>query len=67
MEPRKPYPPDLTDTEWALIAPYVPTAKTGGRPEKYPKRDILTGIVSVLRRGCAWRLLPHDLPPWPIV
>ena len=63
MEPRKPYPTDLTDQEWALIAPYVPTAKPGGRPEKYPKRDILDGIFYILRGGCAWRLLPHDFPP----
>ena len=67
MEPRKPYPTDLTDQEWALIAPYVPTAKPGGRPEKYPKREILDGIFYILRGGCAWRLLPHDFPPWPIV
>jgi transposase len=67
MEPRKPYPTDLTDQEWALIAPYVPTAKPGGRPEKYPKREILDGIFYILRGGCAWRLLPHDFPPWQIV
>ena len=60
MEPRRPYPTDLTDKEWALIAPYVPTAKPGGRPEKYPKREILDGIFYILRGGCAWRLLPHD-------
>lgn len=67
MEPRKPYPTDLTDTEWELIAPYVPPAKPGGRPEKYPKREIRHGLFYVLRSGGAWRLLPHDLPPWPIV
>jgi putative transposase len=67
MAPRKPYPTDLTDKEWALIAPYVPTAKPGGRPEKYPKREILDAIFYILRGGCAWRLLPHDFPPWQIV
>jgi putative transposase len=67
MEPRKPYPTDLTDKEWALIAPYVPTAKPGGRPEQYRKRDILDAIFYILRSGCAWRLLPHDFPPWQIV
>jgi putative transposase len=66
MAPRKPYPTDLTDKEWALIAPYVPTAKPGGRPDKYPKREILDAIFSILRGGCAWRLLPHDFPPWQI-
>ena len=63
MEPRKPYPTDLTDREWELIQPYVPEAKPGGRPEKYPKREILNGIFDILRGGCAWRLLPHDFPP----
>jgi putative transposase len=67
MEPRKPYPTDLTDQEWAFIAPYVPTAKPGGRPEKYPKRDIRDGIFSILRGGGAWRMLPHDFPPWQMV
>jgi putative transposase len=45
----------------------VPTAKPGGRPEKYPKREILNGIFDMLRGGCAWRPLPHDFPPWQIV
>ena len=67
MEPRKPYPTDLSDREWALIQHLVPAAKPGGRPEKYPKRDILDAIFYILRSGCAWRLLPHDLPPWQIV
>jgi len=67
MEPRKPYPTDLSDKEWELIQPYVPEPKHGGRPEKYPKREILNAIFSILRGGCAWRLLPHDFPPWQMV
>ena len=67
MEPRKPYPTDLSDQEWELIQAYVPQAKSGGRPEKYPKREILNGIFYIVRGGCAWRLMPHDLPPWQIV
>src|ERR671938_1656119 len=67
MEPRKPYPTDLSDKEWELIQPYVPEAKPGGRPAKYPRREILNGIFYILRGGCAWRLLPHDLPPWQTV
>ena len=50
-----------------MIAPDVSTAKPGGRPEKYPKRDILDGSLYMLRGGCAWRLLPHDFPPWQMV
>lgn len=67
MIPRQPYPTDLSDKEWELIQAYVPQAKPGGRPEKYPKREILDGIFYILRGGCAWRLLPHDFPPWQIV
>ena len=67
MELRKPYPTDLSDKAWGLIQHLVPEAKPGGRPEKYPKREILNGIFYIVRGGCAWRLLPHDFPPWEIV
>lgn len=64
---RIPYPTDLTDEEWAWLQPYVPHALPGGRPEEHPKREILNGIWYVVRSGCAWRMLPHDLPPWQTV
>lgn len=64
MNPRQLYPTDLTDKEWELIKHLVPAAKPGGRPEAYPTREILNGIFSLLRTGCSWRMLPHDLPPW---
>jgi transposase len=67
MNPRQPYPTDRSDTEWALSKPLGPDAKPGGRPEAYPKRDILNGIFYLRRSGCSWRMLPHDLPPWRIV
>src|SRR5918996_2993083 len=67
MNPRPPYPTDLSDKEWELIQPLVPEATSGGRPEAYPTREILNAIVSLLRSGCAWRMLPHALPPWRIV
>jgi transposase len=63
MDTRNAYPTDLTEKEWELMHAYVPGAKPGGRPEKYPTRDIRNGIFYVVRSGCAWRLLPHDLPP----
>ena len=50
-----------------LMQHLVPAARPGGRPETYPKREILDAIFYVLRGGCAWRLLPHDFPPWQIV
>jgi putative transposase len=64
MHTRQPYPTDLSDKEGALINHLVPEAKPGGRPEAYPKREILNAIFDLLRSGCSWRMLPHDLPPW---
>ncbi len=61
---RKPYSSDLSDAEWAVVEPLVPAPKPGGRPCLWPRREILNAIFYVLRSGCAWRLLPHDLPPW---
>ncbi len=58
------YATDLTDEEWQVLAPLLPPEKTGGRPRKYPMREVLNGIQYVLRGGCAWRLMPHDLPQW---
>ena len=64
---RQPYPTDLTDREWAILAPLIPPAKPGGRPRSVDLREILNGIVYALRAGGSWRMLPHDLPPWPTV
>jgi transposase len=65
--PRKAYPTDLSDKEWAVIEPYIPKPKPGGRPAKHERREILNAIAYVLRSGEAWRLMPHDLPPWSTV
>ena len=66
---RKPYPSDLTDGEWTLLKPLIPPAKPGGRPRRWEMREILNAIFYfyVLRSGCAWRMLPHDFPPWQTV
>src|SRR5687768_12200574 len=50
-----------------VATPGAPPAagKTGGRPRKYPMREVLNGLQYGLRAGCAWRLMPHDLPHWP--
>lgn len=58
------YATDLTDTQWALIAPMIPEAEPGGRPRKASARELVNAILYFLRAGMAWRLLPHDLPPW---
>ena len=64
---RPAYPSDLSDREWQLLEPRLPPPKPGGRPITYPRREIVNAIRYVLRTGCAWRMLPHDLPPWRIV
>jgi putative transposase len=58
------YTTDLTDEEWQILAPLLPAEKSGGRPRKYPLREVINGIQYILRGGCAWRLMPHDLPQW---
>jgi transposase len=59
------YPSSLTDAEWAVLAPLVqrPASPQGGRPPKYPLRQIIDAIRYLVRSGCAWRLLPHEFPP----
>ena len=65
--PRPTYPSDLTDTEWAVIAPLLPMPQCRGQPRIHSLREIVNAIHYVLRGGIAWRALPHDLPPWPTV
>jgi putative transposase len=61
---RPAYATDLTDEEWQILEPLLPPEKSGGRPRKYAMREVINGIQYVLRAGCAWRLMPHDLPHW---
>jgi transposase len=62
--PRQEYASDLTDDEWQKVQHLVPAVKPGGRPAKYERREILNAIFYLLRTGCSWRFLPHDLPPY---
>jgi len=64
VETRHRYDTDLTDTEWNHLEPLVPAPKPGGRPVKHARREILNAIFYLVRSGSAWKLLPHDLPPW---
>ena len=65
---RKPYPSDLTDAEWEQVAPHLPKRKSPrGRKREHSLREILNAIYYVLRSGCSWRMMPHDLPPWKTV
>lgn len=61
---RKKYPTDLSDMQWDNIKHLFPSPKAGGRPRKYPTRELADAVFYLLAAGCAWRMLPHDLPPW---
>ena len=61
------YPTDLNDTEWKQIAPYLPEPKLTGRPREIPWREIMNGMFYMVKNGCVWRALPHDLPAWQTV
>jgi putative transposase len=61
------YSSDLTDAEWALLSPLLPSAKPGGRPRTIDLRRILNDLFYLVRTGCAWRYLPRDYGPWSTV
>lgn len=64
---RAAYPSDLTDAEWLLLEPLLPATRQRGQPRVHPYRDLIDGILYVLRGGNSWRAMPHDLPPWETV
>ena len=64
---RKCYPSDLTDAQWQLIEPLLPSQSTIGHPREVELRDIVDAIFYVQREGCTWRALPGDFPPWSTV
>jgi putative transposase len=61
---RKPYPSDLTSRQWDRLKGLLPAAEPGGRPRSVDLREVLNGILYIVRGGGAWRRMPHDLPPW---
>ena len=69
MSARKRYPSDLTDLEWSNIEHlfHRPPRGPGGRPRTYELRDVVDALFYMARSGCAWRMLPHDFPPWGLV
>ena len=52
------------DEQWEILGPLLPAAKPGGRPRTVDLREVVNGILYLLRSGCPWRMVPHDLPPW---
>jgi putative transposase len=71
MSARKPYPSDLTDLQWHNIGHLFPggdrPSRGPGRPRTYDRKDIVDAVFYLARTGAAWRMLPHDFPPWKTV
>ena len=64
---RRTYPSDVSDDEWAFVAPYL-TLMTEEAPQRvYPLREVFNGLRYIARSGAPWRMMPNDLPPWHVV
>jgi transposase len=64
---RKPYPSDVSDDEWAFVAPYLTLMREDAPQRDHALRDVFNGLRYVVKTGAPWRSMPHDLPPWPAV
>jgi transposase len=64
---RKPYPSDVLDEEWALVASYLVLLPEHSAQRCYPLREVFNGLRYIVKTGAPWRWMPHDLPPWEIV
>ncbi len=67
MPRQKPYPSDVSDEEWAFVAPYLALVREDAPQRSHDLREVLNGLRWVVRTGSPWRYLPHDLPPWEAV
>lgn len=64
---REPYPSDVSDDEWALVAPYLTLLPEDAGQRRYELREVFNALRYLVRTGAPWRLLPHDFPPWEAV
>src|SRR5437016_2051497 len=64
---RKPYSTDVTDEEWAFVAPYLALLPEDAGQRRYALREVFNALRWIVRAGAPWRLLPHELPPWPVI
>ncbi len=64
---RKGYPSDVSDEEWAFVAPYLTLMSEAAPQREYSLREVFNGLRWLVRTGAEWRFLPHDLPPWGVV
>ncbi len=63
----KTYPSGVSDAEWEFLLPYLTLMREDAPQREYPLRDLFNAIRYVVKTGCQWRYLPHDLPPWTAV
>ena len=61
------YPTDLTNAQWENLLPYLPEPSSLGRPLKWEMRSIINAMFYIVKSGCQWRMLPHQMPPWQTV
>lgn len=61
---RKGYPSDVSDEEWALVAPYLTLMSEDAPQRTHSMREVFNGLRWMIRTGAPWRMMPHDLPPW---
>jgi transposase len=66
-EPRKPYPTDVTDDEWAFLAPYLTLMDESAPQRRHDLREVFNALRWIVRAGAPWRLLPTNFPPWAAV
>ncbi len=64
---RSGYPSDVSEEEWAFVAPYLALCKEDAEQRDYSLRAVFNGLRYVVRTGCQWRYMPNDLPPWNVV
>lgn len=64
LSSQKPYPSDRSCAQWELLAPFIPEPSADSTRPTIARREIVNGILYVLRTGCSWRQMPHDLPDW---
>jgi transposase len=61
---RKPYPSDVSDEEWAFVAPYLTLMSEDAPQREHSLREVFNGLRWIVRAGATWRMMPHDLPPF---
>jgi transposase len=64
MNRKKMYPSDVSDDEWAFVAPYVTLMKEDAPQREHSLREVFNGLRFIVRTGMQWRFMPNDLPPW---